>query len=119
MSNSWTNRGAAALGLAIACLAAGANAETFQCPEGMGYDFAYANPSFGGGAGEGWGASIKRGKGSSAAGAPRLSVRGETMRCQYALPHGAFVLLVRPFPEGAECEIRQDGYFDPAYFGCE
>lgn len=126
MSNSWTNRrAAAALGLAAACLAggfaAGASAQAliFECPEGMGYEFSYTAPSFGGDAGEGWSASIKRGDGASAVGAPRLSVRRGVMRCQYPLPNGAFVLLTRPFPEGVECEIRQDGYFDPLWFGCE
>lgn len=125
MSNSWTSRRAAAFGAAVACLVAGfavdvsAQTATFECPEGMGYEFSYTEPSFGGDAGEGWGASIKRGSGASAVGAPRLSVRRGTMRCQYPLPNGAFVLLTRPFPEGVECEIRQDGYFDPPWFGCE
>ena len=125
MSNSWTSRRAAAFGAAVACLVAGfavgvsAQTATFECPEGMGYEFSYTEPSFGGDAGEGWGASIKRGSGTSAVGAPRLSVRRGTMRCQYPLPNGAFVLLTRPFPEGVECEIRQDGYFDPPWFGCE
>jgi len=125
MSNSWTSRRAAASGAAVACLVAGfaagvsAQTATFECPEGMGYEFSYTEPSFGGDAGEGWGASIKRGSGASAVGAPRLSVRRGTMRCQYPLPNGAFVLLTRPFPEGVECEIRQDGYFDPRWFGCE
>ena len=120
-----SRRAAAAFGAAAACLAAGfaagvsAQTATFECPEGMGYEFSYTAPSFGGDAGEGWGASIKRGSGASAVGAPRLSVRRETMRCQYPLPNGAFVLLTRPFPEGVECKIRQDGYFDPPWFGCE
>ena len=117
MSSNWTNRAAA---FAVAALTAvPAAAQTFECPEGMGYDFAYADPDFGGEAPDGWQASIKRAEGASAAGNPVPSVRRGAMRCRYQLPHGAFILLVRPFPEGTECTVRQDGYFDPAYFGCE
>lgn len=85
----------------------------------MGYGFAYAEPDFGAADADGWDASIKRGKGASAAGSPRLSTRRGAMRCRYPLPHGAFILLVQDFPAGAECEVRQDGYFEPEYFACE
>lgn len=117
MSNSLTNSLAA---LAMAALSAmPAAAQKFECPEGVGYDFAYANPTTGGATGGGWDLSIKRARGASAAGLPELSVRRETMRCTYRLPHGAFALLARAFPDGAECTVRQDDYFELAYFLCE
>ena len=117
MWNNWTNSLAA---FALAALAASpAAARTFACPDGMGYDFAYSSPDFGAAPADGWDAAMRRADGASAAGAPRLSIRRGAMRCQYALPHGAFILLTRPFPDGADCEIRQDDYFDPPYFFCE
>ncbi len=129
MSRSWTNSLAAAGLLALAAGAVadaaaqeGAEARVFACPEGMGYRFSYADPDFGGeshGESGGWEAAIKRAEGASAAGLPELSARSGAMRCRYRLPNGAFMLLTRPFPEGMECSVRQDGYFDPAYFGCE
>ena len=86
MSNNWTNSlAAAAVAVSIAAPAPAAE-QRFDCPEGMGYRFAYAEPEFGASAEPGWDSSIKRGKGSSAAGLPRLSVRRGAMRCQYALP---------------------------------
>ena len=128
MSNSSMNsvrnsvRAAALAALAVCAAAAPAAAQTtqtaFRCPEGMGYRFAYAEPDFGAAGADGWDASIKRGTGASAAGSPRLSVRRGAMRCRYPLPHGAFILLVRAVPAGAECEVRQDGYFEPEYFAC-
>lgn len=131
MSRSWTNSLAAAGLLALAggafaeaaaqerAAQEGAEARTFACPEGMGYRFSYTDPDFGGGESGGWEAGIKRAEGASAAGLPELSARSGAMRCRYRLPNGAFMLLARPFPEGTECSVRQDGYFDPAYFGCE
>ena len=126
MSRSWTSSLAAAGLLALAAgvfadAAAqdGAAARSFACPEGMGYRFSYADPDFGGGAPDGWEAAIVRAEGASAAGLPELSARGGAMRCRYRLPNGAFMLLTRPFPAGAECSVRQDDYFEPAYFGCE
>ncbi len=121
MSNSWTNRLVAATVIALTpgFLASPAAAQKFECPAGMGYDFAFADPDFGGQPADGWEASIKRGKGTSATGVPALSVRRGVMRCRYQLPNGAFILLVRPFPEGAECIVRQDDYFELAWFGCE
>lgn len=128
MSNSSMNSVRAAAFAALAACAAAAPAAaqttetaqtTFRCPEGMGYGFAYAEPDFGAAGADGWDASIKRGTGASAAGSPRLSARRGAMRCRYPLPHGAFILLVRDFPPGAACEVRQDGYFEPEYFACE
>ncbi len=116
MSNNWTNS-LLALGLAMAVSAPSA-AQTFKCPEGMGYDFAYANPDFGVEP-DGWSASIKRADGASAVGNPTLSVRKRAMRCRYQLPTGAFMLVTRPFPNAAECIIHQDDYFELPYFGCE
>lgn len=117
MSNSWTNRAVAAGLLVLA--AAPAAAQKFECPEGMGYDFAYTNPDFGAAQTDGWNASVKRASGSSATGVPTLSVRKDIMRCRYQLPNGAFMLVTRPFPGGVDCIIDQDDYFDLPYFRCE
>jgi len=117
MSSSWTNRlFALGLGMMVATPVA---AEKFECPEGLGYEFAYANPDFGAEPSDGWDASIKRADGASAAGVPTLSVRKRAMRCRYQLPNGASVLVTMSFPEGAECVIHQDDYFEAPYFGCE
>lgn len=116
MSSSWTN---SLIGVGLLVMSAGAAADKFACPEGIGYDFTYDNPDFGSAGAAGWTADIKRAEGASAAGVPDLSVRKQIMRCRYSLPNGAFVLVTQPFPDGTTCVIHQDDYFDPAYFLCE
>ena len=106
--------------LSVAVCAHSSSAETFNCPVGIGYRFAYSEVDLGPIEDPGWAASIKRAKGRSATGLPRLSIRKDTMRCRYQLPNGAFATVDLPFPEGVStCVIAQDDYFELAYFRCE